>query len=97
MIHSIIQNGEARKNMLEIGVRLQKTRGIISNIFMGAGIAYAISREKYSHIAIPILFPSAYVGYNVYKNRELIYTSVKEEIRSNKHILDSRECCRQHS
>lgn len=85
------------KEGMNMVLTLRKTRGVISNLFVGAGIAYAVSKEKYSHIPIPIFFPSAYVGYTIYKNKELIYTSLLEEIRNTQHILDSQDHSRRHS
>jgi hypothetical protein len=39
---------------------------------MGAGLAFAISEEKYLHTPVAFVFPSVYAGYQAYKNREHI-------------------------
>ena len=51
----------------------QKT--FISALFGGAGIYYAIEEKKYYKIPIACVFPSAFVGYHLYKNREDLYTN----------------------
>jgi hypothetical protein len=40
--------------------------------FLGGGLCYIIEKKKYTHIPIVVLFPSAYCGYNIYKNRNEI-------------------------
>lgn len=44
----------------------------------GAGLAYAISNEKYVHIPLTVVVPSAYAGYQVYMNRDAIATWLRE-------------------
>ncbi len=46
--------------------------GTARNVLLGAGIAYAISEEKYTHVPVAFVFPSIYAGYQAYKNREAI-------------------------
>lgn len=48
----------------------------------GAGLAYAISNEKYVHIPLTVVVPSAYAGYQVYKNRNDIAAWFKTVLRS---------------
>jgi hypothetical protein len=48
------------------------------NILLGAGMAFAIDQEKYSHIPVCIVFPSIYGGYQTYTNRRNILNFVKE-------------------
>jgi hypothetical protein len=48
----------------------------ISSMFSGFGTAYAIDSGKLGHIPFAIITPSAYIGYQLYKNRE----SVKSEV-----------------
>lgn len=43
--------------------------GPVRNILAGAGIAYAIEKEKYWHLPITFFVPSIYAGYHTYKNR----------------------------
>ena len=40
------------------------------NVMCGAGMAWAIEKEKYWHLPVAFVFPSIYVGYQGYKNRE---------------------------
>jgi hypothetical protein len=42
------------------------------SFFLGAGLYYSISIEKYWHIPLVILFPSAYAGYHTFKNKEQV-------------------------
>jgi len=42
------------------------------SFLLGAGLYYSISLEKYWHVPLVILFPSAYVGYHTFKNREAV-------------------------
>lgn len=48
----------------------RSTRGVVSNIFVGAGLAYAMERKAYRELPLPILFPSAYAGYHLWKYRQ---------------------------
>jgi hypothetical protein len=43
--------------------------GSLRNVLLGAGIAYAIEKEQYTHIPIVFVFPSVYAGYQLYKNK----------------------------
>ena len=43
--------------------------GPLRNILAGAGIAYAIEKEKYWQLPITFVVPSIYAGYHGYKNR----------------------------
>ncbi len=47
----------------------------------GAGLAYAISNEKYIHIPLTVIVPSAYAGYQAYKNRNEIAAWFKTNVR----------------
>ncbi len=42
------------------------------NVFCGLGLAYAISNDKYHHIPLTVIFPSVYIGYQAYMNRDTI-------------------------
>jgi hypothetical protein len=42
------------------------TRGL----FFGAGLAFSIETENYSHIPLVFVSPIAYGGYHIYKNRK---------------------------
>lgn len=48
----------------------------VRNVMMGAGMAYAIEKEKFWHLPFVFLIPSPYAGYQAYKNR----SSIKEYI-----------------
>ncbi len=50
----------------KIVVELLQRRGWVSALNMGLGLAYAVDKEKYSQVPLALLFPSAYVGYQVY-------------------------------
>jgi len=51
--------------------------GTTRNIFLGAGLCFAIENEKNWEIPIAILFPSIYIGYQSFKNRDTIISYVK--------------------
>jgi hypothetical protein len=51
--------------------------GSTRNILLGSGLCYAIEKKEYSHIPIIILFPSIYVGYNLYDNKEKVLKWVR--------------------
>jgi len=44
--------------------------GTAGKLLGGAGLCYAIQNKKYLHIPIILVFPSAYAGYHVYKNKD---------------------------
>lgn len=52
--------------------------GPTRNILLGAGLCYSIKKEYYSHIPLIVFFPSVYVGYHMYENKEQIIKLVKE-------------------
>lgn len=94
------QLNQIAKEGANMMITLRRTRGVISNLFVGAGIAYAISKEKYSHVPIPIFFPSAYVGYQLYKNRSTVYENTINavgEIKNSLQIEEKKESRRRHS
>lgn len=49
------------------------------SILLGAGLAYAVSEEKYFHVPVVVFLPSIYAGYQAYKNKEAVadWTRVK--------------------
>ena len=47
----------------------------IRNFLFGAGLFYSIDNKKYSHIPLVTLFPVAYSGYHIYKNKDTIAAS----------------------
>jgi len=46
--------------------------GPTRNILLGAGLCYAVEKKEYIHIPIIIIFPSIYIGYNLYDNKEKV-------------------------
>ncbi len=54
---------------------------VMTSVLMGAGMAYAISEEKYLHTPVIFLVPSVYAGYQTYKNRETVASFVKETLK----------------
>ena len=40
------------------------------NLVFGAGLAWAIENETYSHIPVVLIFPGSYAGYQLWKNRD---------------------------
>jgi hypothetical protein len=59
--------------------------GAARNVLLGAGLAYAISEEKYFQAPIAFIFPSIYVGYQTYKNREAIASFAAKQIKNPMH------------
>jgi hypothetical protein len=59
--------------------------GTARNVLLGAGLAYAISEEKYVHAPVAIIFPSIYVGYQSYTNREAIAKFARTEFQNRLH------------
>ncbi len=51
------------------------------NVLCGLGLAYAISNEKYIHIPLTVIVPSAYVGYQGYMNRAEIAAWFKHAMK----------------
>jgi len=52
--------------------------GPTRNILLGAGLCYAIKQEYYLHIPLIVVFPSVYVGYHMYENKEQLIKLAKE-------------------
>jgi len=73
--------GGLGKQATEIVVNARSQRGIISCLLAGAGMSYAVSREKYSQVPLAYIFPSAYAGYHLYKNRGYLHEQAKNHIR----------------
>ena len=48
------------------------------NILCGAGIAYAVAEEKYTHLPLAVLIPSIYAGYQAYSNRAAIIQTLSQ-------------------
>ena len=51
---------------------------VISSFLLGSGLSYVIQNEKYMHIPLVLLFPTAYTGYHVYKNKESITQYIRK-------------------
>jgi hypothetical protein len=46
--------------------------GTWRNVFLGAGLSYALQREEYTHVPLIIIFPSVYVGYHAHRNKDVL-------------------------
>ncbi len=46
-----------------------RVRTWVSSFFLGAGLCYSIENQKYLHIPIVCIAPTAYSGYQLFKNR----------------------------
>ena len=55
------------------------------SVLCGAGLAFAAEKEKYWHMPITYLFPSAYAGYQVYKHRNIVRDYLTESYRIWRH------------
>jgi hypothetical protein len=55
--------------------------GFTRNLVCGAGLAYTVHNENYSHIPLIILFPSIYAGYNLYDNKDKVIHYLKTEFK----------------
>lgn len=51
--------------------------GTTRNILLGAGLCFAIENKKYWEVPVAFIFPSIYVGYQSFKNRDNIISYVK--------------------
>jgi hypothetical protein len=47
------------------------------NILLGAGLCFAIENKKYWETPVAFIFPSIYVGYQSFKNRDNIISYIK--------------------
>ena len=52
--------------------------GSLRNVFIGAGISYAIEQENYIEIPLICIIPSIYSGYHLFKRREEVQTWLKD-------------------
>ena len=52
--------------------------GVISSFLLGSGLSYVIQNEKYMHIPLVLLFPTAYTGYHVYKNKDSVTQYIRK-------------------
>ena len=79
---------DAAANAINVVVKNTPTqRGVISNLFAGMGMSYAIygnEKPKYLQVPIAYMFPSMYVGYHSYKNRQKIIDSLMASISNHK-------------
>lgn len=46
--------------------------GFVRNFTLGAGMAWAISQEKYWHLPFIFFIPSPYAGYQAFKHRDAV-------------------------
>jgi hypothetical protein len=52
--------------------------GTMRNMISGAGLSYAIEREKYTEVPLTIFFPSIYAGYHLFKNKDDVIKTIKD-------------------
>ena len=55
-----------------------KPLGTLSSFLLGSGLYYVIQNEKYWHIPLVLICPTAYTGYHVYKNKESITQYIRK-------------------
>ena len=51
---------------------------VISSFLLGSGLYYVIQNEKYWHIPLVLICPTAYTGYHVYKNKDSITQYIRK-------------------
>ena len=51
---------------------------VISSFLLGSGLSYVIQTEKYWHIPLVLICPTAYTGYHVYKNKDSITQYIRK-------------------
>jgi hypothetical protein len=51
--------------------------GTSRNILLGAGLCFAIENKKYWEVPVVFIFPSIYIGYQSFKNRDIIIQNIK--------------------
>jgi hypothetical protein len=56
--------------------------GVVSGFLFGAGLSYSVQTEKYWHIPLVLLFPAAYTGYQIFKNKQEIILFTHRNIRT---------------
>ena len=52
-------------------------RTYLTNLEMGAGIAYTLEEGKYWETPLALIFPSIYIGYKIYDKRNAIKNFMK--------------------
>ncbi len=50
------------------------------NFLCGAGLAYAMANQKYTHLPLIVFIPSIYAGYQIYSH----CNTIRDWIRENK-------------
>ena len=58
--------------------------GVLSSFLLGVGLSYCVETEKYSHIPLVLLFPTPYLGYHIFKNKDIIEQNLKKRIYEKK-------------
>ena len=54
--------------------------GTLRGILAGAGLCKAIQADEHGHIPLILMFPSAYAGYQGYKNKDLVAAWIRENV-----------------
>ena len=52
------------------------------NLLFGAGLGWAIENETYAHVPVVLVFPGAYAGYQLWRNREKMFPQCNENRRA---------------
>ena len=62
------------------------SNGIVSSFLLGVGLSYSVETENYSHIPLALFFPTAYLGYHIFKNKDIIEQNLKKRIYEKKYL-----------
>lgn len=54
---------------------------MINTFFMGIGFCYSIENKEYYDLPAVIIFPTAYMGYIMYKNKDNLIQIYENHIR----------------
>lgn len=52
--------------------------GSIRNVFLGAGLCFAVQNERYTHLPVIFFVPSIYAGYNLYENKDHVLVWLRD-------------------
>ena len=63
-----------------MNVQYLYTFGHVRSLLIGAGLAYAVEKESFTHVPIVILFPTVYTGYHAYTNKESISQWIRKHL-----------------
>ena len=75
------ENERMNANNLSVSLRHIYTRGVVSNLFVGGGIAYVYgTKPEHPFLVslIPCIFPSAFAGYVAYTHFPQVQKAIRE-------------------